>query len=199
MTKKSVLSEVNDANIAMELIRLGARLQVLEKETALSRERLTKLYKEIHGESPPKGMLPFSADWFLSWRPNIHTSIFMSFHEKVVAQAGAQGAQALIAAYKLYLEACPPDEDEPVLSITRAWTYLRLAQSGMMKRLSCKCCGVKFISHALDLDGGAMCGHCDVPSRAGKTKPKHGQPSSQATATPALARGGARVAHVEAA
>ena len=56
---------------------MGARLQVLESETTLSRERLLRLYKEINGESPPKGMLPFSTDWFLTWQPNIHSSLFL--------------------------------------------------------------------------------------------------------------------------
>lgn len=48
----------------MELITTGARLQMLESETQLSRGRLIKLYKELRGSPPPKGMLPFSTDWF---------------------------------------------------------------------------------------------------------------------------------------
>lgn len=51
----------------MELITLGARLQMLESETQLSRGRLIKLYKELRGSPPPKGMLPFSTDWFMTW------------------------------------------------------------------------------------------------------------------------------------
>ena len=50
----------------MELISLGARLQMLESETQLSRGRLIKLYKELRGSPPPKGMLPFSTDWFMT-------------------------------------------------------------------------------------------------------------------------------------
>ena len=60
MRNKSVLQEAQDIQKAVELIRLGARMQMLEAETALSRERLLKLYKEVKGVSPPKGMLPFS-------------------------------------------------------------------------------------------------------------------------------------------
>lgn len=44
----------------------GARLQMLESETQLSRGRLIKLYKELRGSPPPKGMLPFSTDWFMT-------------------------------------------------------------------------------------------------------------------------------------
>ena len=74
---KSILDESKDIQLAIELIQLGARLQLLESETSLSRDRLVKLYKELRGVSPPKGMLPFSTDWFLTWQPNIHSSLFL--------------------------------------------------------------------------------------------------------------------------
>jgi flagellar transcriptional activator FlhC len=51
---KTVLGEARQIGLASELIKLGARLQVLESETTLSRERLLKLYKEIQNKSPPK-------------------------------------------------------------------------------------------------------------------------------------------------
>ena len=58
MAPRSVIADARDVQRATELIELGARLQVLESETALSRERLLRLYKEIQGRSPPKGMSP---------------------------------------------------------------------------------------------------------------------------------------------
>ena len=47
MSKKSVVSEAQEIQLAIELINLGARLQLLETEVSLSRERLLKLYKEL--------------------------------------------------------------------------------------------------------------------------------------------------------
>lgn len=81
MKNKSVVTEAREIQIAIELINLGARLQVLQEETKLSRERLLKLYKEVKGESPSKGMLPYSTDWFMSWLPNIHSSLFMDIYQ----------------------------------------------------------------------------------------------------------------------
>ncbi|HCN8438351.1 TPA: transcriptional regulator FlhC, partial [Escherichia coli] len=46
MSEKSIVQEARDIQLAMELITLGARLQMLESETHLSRGRLIKLYKE---------------------------------------------------------------------------------------------------------------------------------------------------------
>ena len=75
MRNKSVVTEAKQIQLAIELVNLGARLQVLEAETNLSRERLLKLYKEVKGVSPPKGMLPFSTDWFITWLPNMAVSM----------------------------------------------------------------------------------------------------------------------------
>ena len=80
MGYKSLVSEAKQIGTAISLINLGARLQLLETETSLSRERLLKLYKELKGVSPPKGMLPFSIDWFITWQPGIHASVFMNIH-----------------------------------------------------------------------------------------------------------------------
>ncbi len=49
MSEKSIVQEARDIQLAMELITLGARLQMLESETQLSRGRLIKLYKELRG------------------------------------------------------------------------------------------------------------------------------------------------------
>ena len=66
MTEKSIIKKYNDIQLAMRLISLGARIQMLESETNLSRGKLIKLYKEIQGCPPPKGLLPFSTTWFMT-------------------------------------------------------------------------------------------------------------------------------------
>ena len=81
MRTKSILTEAKQISRAVALIQLGARLQVLESETDLSYERLLRLYKEVAGKSPSKGQLPFSTDWFMTWQPNIHASLFLNIHE----------------------------------------------------------------------------------------------------------------------
>src|SRR5690625_519215 len=83
MATRSVSQEAKDIKLASSMIRLGARLQVLQAETALSYERLARLYREVRGDSPPKGMLPFSADWFTTWLPNIHSTIFISLFDSM--------------------------------------------------------------------------------------------------------------------
>lgn len=168
---KSVINEAEQIQLAIQMINLGARLQLLESQTTLSRERLIKLYKEIKGMSPPKGMLPFSTDWFLTWQPNIHSSIFVNIYQFLVQHAGVSGIIAVMKAYKLYLQQVGSEpDDEAVLSLTRAWTLIRFLDSKMLKMHKCSCCGGSFVVNSYDLHETYHCNLCHVPSRAGKTK-----------------------------
>jgi len=171
MANKSLVSEAREIGLAIELIKLGARLQLLELETSLSRERLLKLYKELKGMSPPKGMLPFSTDWFITWQPNIHSSLFINIYRYMTQHAGVAGIEAVMKAYQLYLEQMPPAPgEEAVLSLTRAWTLVRFFDSKMLTTATCCECGGDFVTHSFDLNHGYACGLCHMPSRAGKTR-----------------------------
>lgn len=171
MANKSVVSDAEQIQLSIKLINLGARLQLLESQTSLSRERLIKLYKELKGVSPPKGMLPFSSDWFLTWQPNIHSSIFMSIYNFLLEYAEVKGIEAIMTAYKIYLHQSQTDADaEPVLSLTRAWTLVRFVEVKLLKMHSCACCQGKFLVSSYDLNQDYRCNLCHIPSRAGKTK-----------------------------
>lgn len=171
MTEKSLLNEMLQVQLAIDLIELGARLQVLETETDLSRGRLIRLYKEVRGVSPPKGMLPFSTDWFITWLPNIHSSLFYNIYENLVVGHGCERMEAFVKAYRLYLEQVGlQDEDELVLGLTRAWTLVRFFESEMLELVPCTCCGGRFVAHAHAPRRGYVCGICQPPSRAGKTR-----------------------------
>ena len=170
MRGKSVVDDAREVARARELIELDARLQVLEAETALSRERLLRLYKELRGRSPPKGMLPFSTDWFVTWMPNIHASLFMAIHRNLTRAGGLERVDALTRAYRLYLEQCATNGLEPALSLTRAWRLLRFVEAGMLRHATCRRCHGEFVVRDTDLTRNFVCGCCQPPARAGKTK-----------------------------
>jgi flagellar transcriptional activator FlhC len=170
MGSKSVVNEAREIQLCIELINLGARLQLLQEETSLSRERLLRLYKEVKGVSPSKGMLPYSTDWFMSWLPNIHSSVFMDIYNYVRRNTSVSGVEALIKSFRLYKEQLGITDDEPVLSITRAWFMLRFFDAKLLQLTDCKECGGFFVVHADELCQNYSCGICRPPSRAGKTK-----------------------------
>lgn len=170
MRIKSIVSEGRQIQRAIALIKLGARLQVLESETDLSYERLLRLYKEVQGESPARGMLPFSTDWFMTWQPNIHSSLFLNIYEYLNKTSDVEEIDAIIKAYELYLEQVRAQQIEPLMSITRAWRLVKFVDAGMLRLTGCKKCNGKFVTHTYELSKDYVCGLCEPPARAGKGK-----------------------------
>ena len=170
MRGKSVVEDAREVQRARELIELGARLQLLESETNMSRERLLRLYKELRGKSPPKGMLPFSTDWFVTWLPNVHASLFMAIERNLEKASAIEPIEALVKAYRLYLEQCLTHGLEPVLTVTRAWRLVRFVEAGMLRQAACTRCHGPFIVREFDLTRDYVCGLCQPPARAGRAR-----------------------------
>ena len=170
MRTKSILTEAKQISRAVALIHLGARLQVLESETDLSYERLLRLYKEVAGKSPSKGQLPFSTDWFMTWQPNIHASLFLNIHEYLNKVAEMDEIDAVIKAYQLYQEQTTAQGLEALLSVTRAWRLVKFVDNGMLTMTKCSKCGGQFVTHPHEIARHYTCGLCSPPARAGKGK-----------------------------
>ncbi len=170
MKNKSIVCEGREIALAVDLIKLGARLQLLEAETNLSRERLLKLYKEVKGMSPPKGMLPFSTDWFMTWQPNIHASLFMSFFGFFKQNTGMSQLDCIVKGFRLYQEHVQTHDMEEVLSLTRAWTLVRFFDAKLLQQTQCTCCSGRVVPRAYEPKTSYVCGLCHIPARAGKTR-----------------------------
>ncbi|MDH5204165.1 MAG: flagellar transcriptional regulator FlhC [Hylemonella sp.] len=168
MTVKSVLNESRQIDRAVSLIQLGARLQVLESETNLSYERLLRLYKEVAGRSPSKGQLPFSTDWFLTWQPNIHASLFHNIYDYLSKVSPLEDIDAIMKAYRLYSEQIGSLGLEPILSLTRAWRLVKFIDNQMLSKTRCSKCGGHFVTEAYENPRHYVCGLCEPPARAGK-------------------------------
>ena len=168
-TAKSVLNESREIERAVALIQLGARLQVLESETNLSYERLLRLYKEVAGRSPSKGQLPFSTDWFLTWQPNIHSSLFLNIYEHLAKVSALEDIDAIMKAYKLYSEQITACAMEPILSLTRAWRLVKFIDNNMLSMTRCSKCGGHFVTEPYENSRHFECGLCTPPARAGKS------------------------------
>lgn len=167
---KSVLDDAKQVEKAAKLIRMGARVQLLQCETSLSYERLIKLYKEIVGKSPSKGQLPFSTDYFLTWQENIHASLFANIHEYLSKGSDMDEVDQLTIAYRLYTEQIKDAGSEPILSITRAWRLVKFLEAKMLDSNTCTKCKGKFVTDLYINKRYYVCGLCNPPARAGKGK-----------------------------
>ncbi|EMX9647628.1 flagellar transcriptional regulator FlhC [Salmonella enterica] len=167
MATESLLKELHDTALAAELISLGARMQLLEHVVELSRGKMPRLYREIRGVPPPKGMLPFSADWFMSWEHNVHASLFCNICDRMREQGQDEShIRTLISAYRVYLKYT--DEGTEVLSLTRVWLLMRFIDARMLCLTPCRECGGKFITYHGEPAYGYRCVMCRPPSRATK-------------------------------
>jgi flagellar transcriptional activator FlhC len=169
MAAKSVLNESRQIERAVALIQLGARLQVLESETDLSYERLLRLYKEVAGRSPSKGQLPFSTDWFLTWQPNIHASLFQNIYQYLSKISPMEDIDAVMKAFRLYSEQMTSLGLEPALSVTRAWRLVKFIDNNMLTMTRCSKCGGHFVTEPYENSRHFVCGLCEPPARAGKS------------------------------
>ena len=167
--KKSVLGDVQSVQKAARLIELGARLQLVQSECPdLSRDRCIALYKEVTGESPPKGPLPFSTDWFLNRAPNAHASLFMGMLNRIeLENPTLERTETLLTSFELYLSVIKSIENPPLLTINRAWTLYRHVSSGVLRLMSCCKCTGKFVVDPYDITHSFTCNLCDVASRPG--------------------------------
>jgi flagellar transcriptional activator FlhC len=170
---RSLVNENHQVSLAIRLIGLGARLQVLESETGLPYERLLKLYKEVAGKSPSKGQLPFSTDWFISWQANIHSSLFLNVYEYLSKASEIDRLEAIIKAYELYQREMHSVQVQPVLSMTRAWRLVQFVDCGMLSSVRCTQCQGQFVNHKYELTRDYVCGLCAPPARAGKSQRQH--------------------------
>src|ERR1700692_2463436 len=101
---------------------------------------------------------------------NNHASLFYNTYVFLKKEAGCSHLDALTKGYRLYLEHCKNSEVEAVLDLTRAWTLVRFFDAGLLQLTKCCRCTGKFIAHKHDLQENVVCGACQPPSRAGKTK-----------------------------
>lgn len=168
MGMKSVLLESRQLARAVALIQMGARLQVLESETDLSYDRLLRLYKEVAGHSPSKGQLPFATDWFLTWQPNIHASLFLNIYRFLDKTSELESIDAVMKGFRLYEEQVRSCGVEPLLSITRAWRLCKFVDNRMLTLTPCSRCGGHFVTETHENARRFVCGLCEPPARAGK-------------------------------
>ena len=170
MPEKSLVAELQQVQLAIELIELGARLQVLEYETELSRSRLIQLYKETKGFAPRRGWLPLSTGWFITGQPHIHSSLFYNYYRQLDEAGGRKRIDCLVKAYRQYIEQtqASSDEHELVLDMTRAWTLLQFIDNGRLEVAPCQPCGNLFVVLAHSPVRHYACATCRSSSRASK-------------------------------
>jgi flagellar transcriptional activator FlhC len=157
---RRIFDEAEAVLKAAELIRLGVRMHVLEAEFAFSRDRMIRLYREIHGVAPQKGMIPSSAEWFTPRMANLHASLFTNIFLSLERNNALSRVELLARAYSLYREHFELTGQAVLMDVTRAWTLLRFLDEAVLSLLPCGHCAGHYIVHRRELAKPHVCGFC---------------------------------------
>jgi flagellar transcriptional activator FlhC len=152
---------------ASALVKLGAQLQVLESATKLPRERLLRLYKDIHKKSLPTQMAPIAMDWFMNWQPNTHASLFLNLYACLEQVSRLDEVETLVRSYRVYQEQLRVLDLPEVLSVTHAWRLVKFVDSGILALTPCTRCQAAFVVPTPDLHEMFVCLLCRTSSRSG--------------------------------
>ena len=152
--------EARAVALAAELMRLGARRPVVEAETGLSGERLTRLYVEVTGQAPARGQLPHSPAWFLHRSVGLHVALFDGWRRRLLQQAGLSGSPALMTAYRLYREETARLGLVAALDFTRAWSLVRFLGAGLLVHHACPRCGLVHVGAPRAPLAARLCAGC---------------------------------------
>jgi flagellar transcriptional activator FlhC len=104
----------------------------------------------------------------------------MSIYRYIDKAVELEQIEAVIKAYRLYNEHVRMNGLEQVLSLTRAWRLVKFFDAGMLSTTACKECNGHFVVHSYELTEDYVCGLCNIPSRAGKTKKRAEQERAEA-------------------
>jgi len=94
----------------------------------------------------------------------------MAIYASLIKSAPLDDIDAMVKAFRLYLEQCRFNGLQPELSFTRAWRLVRFIDAKMLRRACCGRCGGHFVVRDFDLTHDYLCGLCEMPARAGHTR-----------------------------
>jgi len=152
------LDNIKKLNIAVELIRLGARVSIVRSHCDVSLAIAQGLSREIYGKRPVKGLLPFSEEWFYRYKSCVHSMLFLRLYD----QAKGKDTFKLINAYKKYEKHLKEKQNAPLLDINRADLLINLINATILQVDICEKCSRKHVR----FNARNICLHCNKPPRS---------------------------------
>jgi hypothetical protein len=167
-----VLADIEQLNLAVELLRRKARVSIVHHQTGVSRSKLRVLHPELHGHGAPSGQIPAIGGATIQTRSQqVHAGLFAALYERYAGPAMSRqlDIRAVIAAHDLYESMVP---QEPQLDFNAAWVIARDLRVGTSELRSCTSCELRYlVSSASRL--APSCPFCVLhPRRGGRGEPR---------------------------
>lgn len=154
----------DDANLIYRLCEVKARPKTIgyflqSLGTRFSAADVGRIYKEVHGVAPPKGMLPYSPERSIGTsEKRLHASYYGKKYNEL-AKLGLTGAHLHLATYRYYLLEFEATVDDALLSFEQAFKIIQSIQIGDLIYAKCGQCS----SHFLNVFGTPLSNHsCPV-------------------------------------
>lgn len=177
-TPESQLVRHQAEELALRLLRHGARAGVVHWSTGLKLEVLAGWYRRIHGRAPPRGPLPDHSGSMIRTRTeHLHASLFgviYAGYHKEGAAVRRIDPHSLVSAYEAYLALA---DGRAIISINQGWILARDLRSGLAAVAWCPSCQ----AHYVDLRASILrgCPLCALYARAGARLRRFGEPDGQ--------------------
>lgn len=148
-------------DLAKGLIEKGARPSIVRAVCQISKASALQLHKEIHGQGPNAGLLPYDQDWIIKSPGNcLHASIYFNIYQKLSKNTSSTKGELYLAAYLLYEQTLL---DQPIiLNINRAWHINQELSRAYICGVSCSRCHSTYVSIREFPDSYKFCPLCDA-------------------------------------
>lgn len=141
------LSTIKNYALAIELITLGARINIIAEETGLSPKILRKAYIEMHQKSPSRGSNKITTNFiYKSLFKSKQATMFVFFFR---IETNQEFPRRCINAYKKY-EAYifTVLKSQPAFDISDCWMLAKWSTCGIIKLIRCgNCRSAKLINN----------------------------------------------------
>ena len=141
----TILADIEQLNLALELLRRKARVSIVHHETGVSRPKLRVLHRELHGHGAPSGQIPMIGGATIQTRAlQVHAGLFAAIYERYAGPAMSRqlDIRAVIAAHDLYESMVP---QEPQLDFNAAWVIARDLRVGTSELRYCGTCELRYL------------------------------------------------------
>lgn len=157
MSNKTLPQEmqIKYRQLAIELIKRGARVPVVKSLLPIEESLILKIYKDVTGTTSPTGPLPSDPAWYTKTQVPmvvIDSSLFMSIYNTMSELAPeAHETEIIVEAYDSYLSHCQRQEREPRLNLVRCWALIRFYKIHELEFVKCTACQSNIIQLPLSI------------------------------------------------
>jgi hypothetical protein len=168
--ESDILGLKRKLDLAKGIIEKGGRPSIVRAVCQISKASALQFHKEIHGQGPNAGLLPYDPDWITKSPENcLHASIYFNIFQKISRNSKAGKGEIYLASYTLYEQTLA---DRPkVLNINRAWHIGQQIRMSYICGMTCARCNSIYVAIKEFPDPYKFCPLCDASTdSAGRQK-----------------------------